>query len=284
MWFERDGKVCISLPGVPFEMQYLMQKQVIPRLLERFPGKPIVHRTLLTACEGESNIAKRLENFEDSLPAHIKLAYLPSLAQVRLRLTGILEDAQGPEALKSLQDELDEKTAELKAELSDIVFGTEQESLEEVVGKLLLAQNKTFGTAESCTGGYIAHLITRIPGSSAYYPGSVVSYSYDLKNGLLGVQKETLEKEGAVSERAVIEMAQGALKTLGVDVSLSVSGIAGPGGGTPDKPVGTVWMAVADKDRVVTQRHTFWRDREKNIQLTSVYALNMVRKFLLEAL
>ncbi|MFN0216872.1 MAG: CinA family nicotinamide mononucleotide deamidase-related protein [Saprospiraceae bacterium] len=283
MWFERDGKVFISLPGVPFEMEYLMTNEVLPRLKARFQSRPIAHRTLLTACEGESVIAKRIEAFEDGLPAHIKLAYLPTLGQVRLRLTGqwpgeITEDAES-----ILNVELDTKKTELKGLIPDLVFGEEEESLQSVVGNILRRQGKQFGTAESCTGGYVAHLITTIPGSSDYFPGSVVSYSYEMKSKLLGVKPATLEQFGAVSEETVLEMAVGARKTLGVDVSLAISGIAGPGGGTPEKPVGTVWMAVSDGHRSLVAKHIFGRDRAKNIQLTGVYALNMVRKFLLDA-
>ena len=281
MWFERDGKVFVSLPGVPFEMEYLMTREVMPRLLERFPVQPIVHRTLLTAGEGESNIARRIEAFEDALPPHIKLAYLPALGQVRLRLTGAWDGEVMPDTEARLNAELDARIAALHAILPDLVYGREEESLQEVVGKILLAQGKYFGTAESCTGGYVAHLITTVPGSSAYFPGSLVTYSYEMKTKLLGVKTETLARFGAVSEETVREMSQGALDTLGVDVALAISGIAGPDGGTPDKPVGTVWMAVSDRTRTVVQKHLFGRDRLKNIQMTGTFALNLVRKFLL---
>lgn len=284
MWFERAEKVFISLPGVPFEMEYLMTHEVLPRLKARFPGRPIVHRTLQTACEGESTIAKRIEAFEDSLPAHIKLAYLPSLGQVRLRLTGHWVGDVTPDADALLAAELECRTAELQALIPDLVFGASDESLQEVVGRLLRQQGKQFGTAESCTGGYVAHLITLVPGSSDYFPGAVVSYSYEMKMKLLGVKATTLETYGAVSEEAVCEMAEGAISLLGVNVSLAISGIAGPGGGLPDKPVGTVWMAVSDGRRTVAAKHLFGRDRAKNIQLTGVYALNMVRRFLLGAI
>lgn len=279
MWFERAGKVFVSLPGVPFEMEYLMTNEVLPRLLERFPMQPIAHRTLLTAGEGESNIARRIEAFEDALPPHIKLAYLPALGQVRLRLTGTRDT--GPDAEAALLAELDTRIAELHAIIPDLVFGREEETLPGVLGRILLEQGRQFGTAESCTGGYVAHLVTTIPGASAWFPGSLVTYSYEMKTKLLGVSHETLAQFGAVSEETVREMSQGALDTLGVDVSLAISGIAGPDGGTPDKPVGTVWMAVSDRSRTVVQKHLFARDRLKNIQLTGTYALNLVRKFLL---
>ncbi len=281
MWFERDGVVFVSMPGVPFEMEYLMQKEVIPRLLRRFPSRPIAHRTLHTVGEGETNIANRIAAFEDGLPQHIKLAYLPALGEVRLRLTGTWPGETSPDAEARLALELNTKIAQLESLLPDIVYGRDGESLQEVVGELLQKRNLQFGTAESCTGGYVAHLITSVPGASAYFPGTVVAYSYEMKSKLLGVRPETLAQFGAVSEEAVREMAAGALTTLGVDAALAISGIAGPGGGMPDKPVGTVWMAVSDRKRTVAVRHVFGRDRQKNIHLSGIYALNLVRKFLL---
>jgi nicotinamide-nucleotide amidase len=283
MWFEHEGKVFVSLPGVPFEMEYLMTAEVLPRLVQRFEARPIAHRTVLTVGEGESRIAQRIEAFEDALPPHVKLAYLPALGQVRLRLTGVWPDAVTPESEGVLSIFLNEKRDELANLLPDLVFGYEDESLPQVVGRLLQEQGKRFGTAESCTGGYIAHQITSVAGSSAYFEGSAVTYSYDMKQKMLGVSGELLAQHGAVSEACVRAMAIGALDALGVDVAVAVSGIAGPGGGTPDKPVGTVWMAVADRHRVQAVRHIFGRDRLKNIQLSSTYALNLVRQFLLES-
>lgn len=282
MWFERAGKVFVSLPGVPFEMEYLMTAEVLPRLSERFPGRPIAHRTLRTAGEGESNIAKRIEVFEDSLPENVKLAYLPSLGQVRLRLTGRWEtDPVPPDAEVRLGALLDAKAAELLAIIPDLVYGYDEETLEQVLGRLLRERGLQFATAESCTGGYVAHLITSVPGASDYFPGSIVSYANSIKEKQLGVRPETLARFGAVSDETVREMAAGALTALGADVALAISGIAGPDGGTPDKPVGTVWMAVGDRNRIVSEKHVFGRDRTKNIQLAGVYALNLVRKFLL---
>lgn len=281
MWFERGEKIFVSLPGVPFEMEYLMTSEVLPRLQARFQARPIVHRTLLTAGEGESNIARRIEAFEDSLPPQIKLAYLPALGQVRLRLSGAWEGELQADAEARLNAMVESKKVELQAIIPDLIYGEENETLQEVVGKILLAQGKQFGTAESCTGGYVAHLVTTVPGSSHYFPGTVVTYSYGMKEKLLGVNPDTLRRFGAVSEETVREMARGALDTLQVDVSLAISGIAGPDGGTPDKPVGTVWMAVSDRSRTVAVKHIFGRDRLKNIQLTGTYALNLVRRFLL---
>ncbi len=281
MWFERAGKIFVSLPGVPFEMEYLMSNEVLPRLQARFQASPIVHRTLLTAGEGESNIARRIEAFEDALPSNIKLAYLPALGQVRLRLSGTWEGELKPDAAARLNAQVESKKAELQALIPDLIFGEENDTLQAVVGKILLAQGKQFGTAESCTGGYVAHLITTVPGSSHYFPGTLVTYSYGMKEKLLGVNPDTLLHFGAVSEETVREMARGALGALQVDVSLAISGIAGPDGGTPDKPVGTVWMAVSDRSRTVAVKYIFGRDRLKNIQLTGTYALNLVRRFLL---
>lgn len=282
MWFEESGKVVISLPGVPFEMEYLMSAEVIPRLLARFARRPIVHRTVLTACEGESAISKRLEDFENNLSDHLKLAYLPAVGQVRLRITGIWDGPVVPGVEEQLVSAVEQKKVEMVALLPDLVFGYEEESLPIVIGRILLERGIMMGTAESCTGGYIASQITEVAGASAYFNGSAIAYSYELKEKLLGVRPETLAVFGAVSEECVREMAEGALVALGVGVSVAVSGIAGPGGGTIDKPVGTVWMAVADHHRTRSMKVVFGRDRIKNIQLTSTYALNMLRQFLLE--
>ncbi len=276
MWMEKDNSVLVSMPGIPYEMKYLMEHEVIPRLKARFPGRPIAHRTLLTAGEGESRIAERLAGFEARLPSYMKLAYLPNLGQVRLRLT-----ARGGENAQ-IQKELDQKARELSAELDSLVFGYERESLEEVVGRMLQQRGLTIGAAESCTGGFLAHRITSVPGSSDYFEGAIVAYCNRLKKELLGVRPQTLEQHGAVSEQAVREMAEGARAALGVDLAISVSGIAGPGGGTPEKPVGTIWMALADKNRVEARRVYAGKDRLKNIQYTSVQGLNFIRGFLLQ--
>lgn len=275
-WYEHEGKVIVSMPGIPYEMEYLMDHEVIPRLKQRFKGKAIAHRTILTVGTGESEIAARIERFEDSLPANIKLAYLPNLGQVRLRLTGTGDDET------SLQQLLDQKVEELEALIPEIIFGHEKEELEEVIGRMLREQGLTLGTAESCSGGYIAHRITSIPGSSDYFLGSAVTYTNELKMKLLGVKTETLEQYGAVSEHTVIEMAQGALPLLGVDIAIAASGIAGPGGGTPEKPVGLVWIAVGNKDKIVTKKIIAGKDRRKNIHYTAIVALDLLRQFFLE--
>ena len=276
MWFDENDKVLISMPGVPYEMEYIMLNGVLPKLKNRFISLPIAHRTVLTVGEGESRLATKIETFEDNLPPNIKLAYLPGLGQVRLRLTG-----RGKDELK-LNSQLDEKVEELKTIISEFIFGYEKNSLENVVGELLKEQNKTLSTAESCTGGFIAHKITSIAGSSEYFLGSIVSYSNEMKMNLLGVKPETLEKHGAVSEDTVIEMVKGALHTMKTDLAVSVSGIAGPGGGMPEKPVGTIWLAVGDKNIIKTHKLLLGKNRIKNIEYTAVQALNMIRKFLLE--
>ncbi len=275
MYFQHGEKIVVSMPGVPYEMKYLMENEVIPRLRATFPSSPIAHRTILTVGEGESAIAERIAEYEARLPRHIKLAYLPNLGVVRLRLSG-----RGSEA-KQLEAELDAKALELSDQLHDIVFGREKIRLEEAVGNMLQERGLTLGTAESCTGGYVAHRITTIAGSSAYFMGSVVTYSNALKERLLGVKPETLQTYGAVSEATVREMATGALELLATDLAVAISGIAGPGGGTPEKPVGTIWMAVVDGERTETFLLRAGKDREKNIQFAGVHALNQVRKFVL---
>lgn len=273
MWFEHNGKVLVSMPGVPYEMEYLMEQEVLPRLKTHFPAKPIAHRTILTVGEGESNIAKRIEAFEDSLPANIKLAYLPAMGQVRLRLTGTGDDEN------ELHNLLDVKAKELENLIPELVFGYGDALLEQAIGEMLRLRELTLGTAESCTGGYVAHRITSIPGSSEYFQGSIISYSNEIKMKLLGVKSETLEQYGAVSEQTVIEMVKGALDILNVDIAIAVSGIAGPGGGTPEKPVGLVWLAIGNRHTIRTQKVQSGRDRLKNIQYSGTMALNLIRQF-----
>ncbi len=275
MWFEEQNTVLVSLPGVPYEMKYLMEYEVLPKLKERFPLAPIVHQTILTVGEGESIIADAVRPVEDSLPSNMKLAFLPNIGQVRLRLSATGEDEE------IIRKNLEEKSKEIEALIPELIFGFNNQTLEAAVGDLLKEKGKTLSTAESCTGGYLAHMITSISGSSAYFIGSIIAYSNQVKQRQLGVQSETLEKYGAVSEQTVKEMVIGALKLLKTDIAISVSGIAGPTGGTPDKPVGTIWLAVGDATKIETKKLQLGKDRLKNIHYTSVQALNMVRKFLL---
>ncbi len=276
MWFEHDGKVLVSMPGVPYEMKYLMEAEVLPKLKNQFPGKPISHRTVLTVGEGESRIAERIDPFLEALPPNIKMAYLPGTGQVRLRMTGIGDDEN------ELNRLLDKKVEELKPFISEFIFGFEKEKLEEVVGKMLLEKGKTLSTAESCTGGFLAHKITSIPGSSAYFSGSVIAYSNAVKMNQLQVKPSTLKMQGAVSEETVKEMVRGTLDMLKTDIAIAISGIAGPDGGTPEKPVGTIWIGIGDKKNTKTYQLNLWKDRMKNIEYTTTVALNVIRKFLLE--
>ena len=275
MWFSKNNKIFVSLPGVPHEMKGLMTDDVIPMLLKQFQFPTIIHKTLLTAGVGESFLAELIKDFEEILPAHIKLAYLPNYGMVRLRLsaTGFKKD----ETEIQIQDYFEK----LKVLVKDYLVTDEDEPMQNVVGKLLMTKKKTMCTAESCTGGYIAHLLTSIPGSSKFYDGSIVSYSYQAKEDLLQVDKNLLESKGAVSEEVVIQMAKGALQNIKSDYVIAVSGIMGPDGGMPDKPVGTVWIAVGTNDKIETQKLYFRFDRTRNIQLTAVNALNLLRKFIL---
>lgn len=273
MWFEQEGVVFISMPGVPHEMKHLMNTQVIPRLREKFTFPNIIHRTIMTAGAGESMIAQKLTDFENSLPDNFKLAYLPNLGTVRLRLTAHGSDV----ALAAQADELQNKLVEY---LGDLVYAHTDEKLEVTIGKLLTANKANLSCAESCTGGYIAHLLTSVPGSSTYFEGSVVSYSYEVKEKLLAVKNSTLNTVGAVSEECVREMLSGLLQHTGTTYGIAVSGIAGPGGATPDKPVGTVWIAVGNKQKTIAKKFQFFPGRNENITVFSYAALNMLRLFM----
>lgn len=276
MWFDESGKVLVSMPGVPYEMKSIMEAEVFPRLKERFASKPIAHRTVLTIGEGETTVAAKIEDFENSLPENVKLAYLPNLGMVRLRLSATGDDEQ---ILNTL---LDSKVKELQSLIPDLIFGYGKDTIQKAIGELFIEKGKTIGTAESCTGGYIAHLITSVPGASAYFMGGTTPYSNALKQKILKVKAETLDTFGAVSEETVIEMVKGSLDLLSTDIALAVSGIAGPTGGTPDKPVGTIWLAIGDENEIKTHKLQLGKDRLKNIQYTAIAALNMMRKFLLK--
>jgi len=277
MWFDEKGVVYVSLPGVPNEMRGLMQDSVLPRLAERFVLPAVVHRTLLTSGVGESTIADAIESFENALPPTIKLAYLPSYGLVRLRLTCRDENAE------LANKNVDRHFEELKNLVEQWMVADEDIPLEEAVNRLLQKHQKTLGTAESCTGGYIAHLITSRAGSSASFRGSVVSYHNEIKTGLLSVKNETLAQWGAVSEQTVAEMAAGALNELDSDYVIATSGIMGPGGGSEEKPVGTVWMAVANRERTVTQKSFFRFDRTRNIEMTAYAAMTLLFRFVKDA-
>lgn len=275
MLFRKNGNIYISLPGVPHEMKGLIKDQVIPLLQQEFQMQSIVHRTAFTFGQGESMIAEKLLDFEANLPAHIKLAYLPGYGMVKLRLTSRSDDRNKAE------EELLPYFESLKNIVAEWLVSDEDESMEVVVGKLLKSKGKTMATAESCTGGYIAHLITSIAGSSAYYKGSVVSYANDVKEHILHVDPQTLNLVGAVSEETVKQMVQGALKELKVDYAVATSGIMGPDGGSAEKPVGTVWIAAGNLQHTITLKLHLGFDRSRNISMAATHALNLLRKFIM---
>jgi nicotinamide-nucleotide amidase len=273
MWFEKDRVIYISLPGVPNEMKGLMRDSVLPELKASLELPLVVHRTLLTSGIGESTIADTILDFENSLPSYIKLAYLPAYGMVRLRLTARSDDA-------AIRNEIDGYFEQLKSLVKEWMVADEDISLEQAVTKLLKKKSKMLCTAESCTGGYIAHLITSHAGSSEVFNGSVVSYANEVKENLLGVSKSTLQNHGAVSEETIREMASGALKELKSDYVIATSGIMGPGGGSVDKPVGTVWIAIANQQNTKASKHFFRFDRERNIELTAHAALTLLYRFI----
>jgi nicotinamide-nucleotide amidase len=275
MWFEKEGRIFVSMPGVPHEMKGMMTDEVIPRIRTRFRLPFIAHRTLLTAGIGESFLAEHIKAFEEALPSTIRLAYLPNYGMVRLRLTIQGEDPTESNQVLQLQFET------LKALVAEWMVADEDISIQEAIGRLLETRSQTLGTAESCTGGYIAHLITSIPGSSHYFKGSIVSYANEIKTGLLHVDPRILATDGAVSQPTVEAMVRGALQQLDTDYVVATSGIMGPDGGSPGKPVGTVWIAVGNHRKILAQKFSFRFDRGRNIELTATNALNQLRKFIL---
>lgn len=271
MWFENNGKVLVSLPGVPFEMKSLLKEEVIPRLQSKFKLKHIFHKTIMTTGVGESMLAEIIEDWENTLPRNIKLAYLPQPGIVRLRLSAAGNNKQ------ELENEIITHCKKLTTYIPEIIFGYDDISLEEVISNKLMNTGCTLSTAESCTGGYIAHLITSIAGSSNYFKGAIVSYSNQVKESQLGVNSNILEKHGAVSREVIEQMAIGGKKQLKTDYCLATSGIAGPEGGTKEKPVGTIWIALATPTGVQSKLFHFGEHRGRNIRRSSLAALNMLR-------
>jgi len=259
-WFEKNGKVLVSMPGVPQEMITVMSEEVIPRLRKKFDTEVIIHKTFTVKNYPESVLAEKLESWEEALPESIKLAYLPKPGIIRLRLTGRGKDKE------EVKSQISVEGCKLKSILEDAVFDEEDTPLEILIGNLLREKNLTVSTAESCTGGSIAAKLTSVSGSSDYFKGGIVAYSNEIKESLLGVSSETLKKQGAVSEETVIEMVKGAMKALKTDCAVSTSGIAGPGGGTKEKPVGTVWIAAAYKNEIRTMKQDTDRGREMNVE------------------
>ena len=274
MWFELNKKVVISMPGVPYEMKELMTKQILPSISRYFKTPVIIHRNILTYGTFEAKLAEMLSGFEDQLPPEIKLAYLPAEGVIKLRLTG---RGDREERIKKIIDREIEKLYKI---IPKYIFGEQNDSLEKTIGVLLKEKGETLCTAESCTGGMIAHQITTIPGSSDYFIGSVVAYSNRIKEKELGVNSTTLEKEGAVSRQVVEQMAQGVRERFGAGYSIATSGIAGPAGGTPEKPVGTIWIAVAGKNGTYSRKFIFGNDRLRNIKRSTLTALNLLRQYI----
>jgi len=274
MWFNEQGKIYISMPGVPHEMMYMMEEFVIPKLRQTLSLPVIIHKTVLTVGEGESFLAEKIADIENSLPAHIKLAYLPKLGSVRLRLSALGNDEQ------ALQQEVELYARQFIERIGNSVVTDIDIPIEKAILDEMDAKGLTLSVAESCTGGYISHLFTQHPGSSKVFFGGAISYSYDLKESLLGVKNETLWSHGAVSKETVVEMVEGALINFKSDYAIAVTGVAGPGGGTDDKPVGTVWIAVANAKKTFAHKYSFGKKRMQNIERTAITALGMLVKLL----
>ena len=275
MWFEKNEKVLISLPGVPYEMKAIMEQDVIPRLKKQFKLPFIFHRTILTQGAGESFLADLISEWESNLPTQIKLAYLPSPGMVKLRLTANSDS-------EKIKKDIASQIEKVKPLIEKFIYGHDDETLEQIVGKLLVGKKKTISTAESCTGGYIAHLITSVPGSSDYFSGSVVSYANSVKEFFLNVDRKILQLHGAVSEQVVLAMVQNIKEKFKTDYAISTSGIAGPSGGTQEKPVGTVWIGISTPDKTFAKLFRFGDDRMRIIRVTALTALNLLRKELLK--
>ncbi len=276
MWFEKEGKVLVSMPGVPYEMKDFMERIVLPRIQQQFQTPIIIHQTTLCAGIGESMVANMIQEVENNLPPHIKLAYLPSLGILRLRLSASGRDTE------ALEEEVSKYTRQIKEIMHPkYAFGSGEDRLEATIGDLLKERKATLSTAESCTGGLIAHKLTSVSGSSAYYQGGAVTYSNELKMKVLGVKESTLEEHGAVSEATVREMAEGAIREFNSDYSIAVSGIAGPTGGTLEKPVGTVWIAVASREKTVTRHYSFTPTRSINVGISTTMGMALLRRLML---
>lgn len=276
MWFEVEGRIYVSMPGVPYEMKAMMQNFVLPRIKKLGEHRHIIHKTLVSVGIGESFLSKKIEDIENSLPPHIKLAYLPNYNIVRMRLTGKGADKA------ELQQEIDTFTKKIYGKVGEYIAIDEDTPMQEVVGRLLKQNNKTIATAESCTGGFIAHLLTSIAGSSVYYKGSVISYDNSVKVEQLEVEQNILDTVGAVSQETVEQMVVGVMKKLKADYAVATSGVAGPGGGTEEKPVGTVWIAVAKEGKIESKKYKFHGTRQAIIERSAIMALDMVRKLILE--
>jgi nicotinamide-nucleotide amidase len=272
MMFTKDDRIIVSMPGVPHEMKHIMNEHVLPLLAVRFKGITIIHKNIMTYGTFEAKLAERLEQFEEEMPQSVRLAYLPAFGVIKLRLTGTGNNEE------ELRNTVAQQVKKLYTIIPDVIYGEDEVTLEETIGNLLKERHMTLSTAESCTGGKIATLITSVAGSSEWYKGSVIAYDNGIKTRMLGVSPDTLHLHGAVSREAAEEMALGARQVMETDYAIAVTGIAGPTGGTPGKPVGTVWIAVASDRGVVSEKQSFGDDRIINITRSSFTALNMLRK------
>jgi nicotinamide-nucleotide amidase len=275
MWFNENKTIYISLPGVPFEMKSIFAEEAIPKLKSIFNFPSILHRTILTCSIGESFLANKIAKIEDALPPYIKLAYLPSVGAVRLRFSAYGND------LDKLTQELNTIIDELYSLIGDYIYGENLDTLPQVIGNLLVQKNATLATAESCSGGFLAHQITSVSGSSNYYLGSIIAYHNLVKENLLNIPNSILVEHGAVSEACVKSMAENVKSILNTKYSIATSGIAGPNGGTIDKPVGTVWIAVSGPRQTIAKVFNFGDNRERTIERTALMGLDMLRKIIL---
>ncbi len=266
MWFEQNGKIAVSLPGVPFETEHLFPTEVLPRLKTHFKELKLSYQMVTVYDIPEAELAMRLDSFERNLPEGMRLAYLPTAGLVRLRLT-----AKG-RAIEKLTQSL----SDLQQALAGLSFVEGEDTTEGIFAQILKDSGCTVACAESCTGGHIAHLITSVPGASNYFLGGIVAYANTVKIHVLGVNETDLQTHGAVSETVALQMAQGARRVTGADYAVATTGIAGPDGGTPDKPVGTVWIAVAGPGLAHARKFLFSHTRERNIGKASVTALRML--------
>jgi nicotinamide-nucleotide amidase len=275
MWFEFNGKIIISLPGVPYEMKNIFEFQALPKILQQFKTEKLHYKTMLTFNIPESLLALKIRDIEDNLPEHIKLAYLPNLNVVRLRLTG---KSTGK---NDIVYEIEQIANQIKECLGDAVVSEEDQTMSEIISDLLKSKNYTLSVAESCSGGLISHQLTMIPGASKYFVGSVVSYSNSVKRHQLGVESTLFETVGAVSEQVVEQMAKGVREKLKTDYSIAISGVAGPGGGSEEKPVGTVFIGISSKNLTIVKRFHFVGDRQNIILRTSNMAFDILRRLIL---
>jgi len=275
MWIENNGKVLISMPGVPFEMKAMMEKSILSLIKSHFNTPYIIHKMIKLVGIGESYLSDMIESWELALPSHIKLAYLPSINFLRLRLTGVSDNKE------TLFQEIEQEFKKVKPQIAPYLVGFDEENVEQKLADLLIKNQLTIATAESCTAGLVATKLTSIAGSSAYFKGSIIAYANEVKISALNVSPSDLENYGAVSEQVVVQMAENVRKKLNTSIGISTSGIAGPGGGTAEKPVGTIWIAIATEKETITRKLALGNVRENNVQLTTTTLLNDLRKHLL---